>query len=68
MNSNLKFYPMKRFVIINALIWAFLIIAITFFAKDLPNYKYIFAILVFASALQISLLNSLGAKSKQRHC
>ena len=59
---------MKRFMIINALIWAFLILAISFFARDLPNYKYLFAILVFASGFQISLLNGLGEKSKKKHC
>lgn len=59
---------MKRFAIINALIWASVILLVSFFAKDLPEYKYIFAGLVFASGLQVSLLNGLLQKSKSSGC
>lgn len=59
---------MKRFTIINALIWAAVILSVSFLAKDLPNYKYFFLILVFASGVQMSLLNNLSAKEKQKRC
>ena len=59
---------MKRFTIINALIWAILILVISYFAKDLPNYKYVYGMLVFASGLQISLLNGLAEKDKKKIC
>lgn len=59
---------MKRFMIINALIWAAVILFISYFAKDLPSYKYIFGILVFASGLQVSLLGGLERKGKKAIC
>jgi uncharacterized protein YhhL (DUF1145 family) len=55
-------------MILNALIWAFLILAISYFAKELPEYKYVFGILVFAAGLQISLLNGLREKGKKVNC
>ncbi len=59
---------MKRFSIINALIWAAVILLVSFFAKDLPEYKYIFGGLVFAAGLQVSLLNDLIQKEKPARC
>jgi hypothetical protein len=59
---------MKRFALINALIWASVILLVSFFAKDLPEYKYIFGGLVFASGLQVSLLNDLMRKEKTTRC
>jgi hypothetical protein len=59
---------MKRFAIINALIWAAVILLVSIFAKDLPEYKYIFGGLVFASGLQVSLLNDLLRKDKTSRC
>ena len=59
---------MKRFAIINALIWATVILMVSFFAGDLPEYKYIFGGLVFASGLQVSLLNDLLKKDKTSRC
>ncbi len=59
---------MKRFAIINALIWASVILVVSYFAKDLPEYKYIFGGLVFASGLQVSLLNDLLRKDKTSRC
>ena len=65
---HLKNLLMKRFAIINALIWASVILTISFFAKELPEYKYIFGGLVFASGLQVSLLNDLMKKEKISRC
>lgn len=59
---------MKRFTIINALIWAFVILLVSFFARELPGYKYIFGGLIFASGLQVSLLNDLLKKEKTSRC
>ncbi len=59
---------MKRFAIINALIWASVILMVSFFARDLPEYKYIFSGLIFASGLQVSLLNDLLKKGKTSRC
>ncbi len=59
---------MKRFIIINALIWAGVILLVSFFAKDVPGYKYIFGGLIFASGMQISLLNDLQQKGKPSKC
>ena len=59
---------MKRFSIINALIWAAVILLVSFFAKDLPEYKFIFGGLVFAAGLQVSLLNDLIQKEKTSRC
>lgn len=55
-------------MIINAVIWASVILLVSYFAKDLENYKYIFLILVFASGLQVSLLNGLAKKEKNISC
>jgi hypothetical protein len=59
---------MKRFMIINALIWASVILLVSYFAKDLTGYKYIFGILVFASGLQVSLLSNLSQKADETSC
>ena len=59
---------MKKFIIINAVIWASVILAISYFAKDVENYNYMFLILVFASGLQMSLLNNLSKKNKRATC
>ena len=59
---------MKRFAIINALIWASVILLVSFFAKDIPEYKYIFGGLIFAAGLQVSLLNDLMKKNKTSSC
>ena len=66
--ETLKPDSMKRFTIINALIWAAVILSVSFLARDLPNYKYFFLILVFASGVQISLLSSLSNKEKKTRC
>ncbi len=54
---------MKRFIIINALIWAAVLLSTSYFMGGNENYKYVFFILVFASGLQVSLLSSLSKKS-----
>ena len=59
---------MKRFAIINALIWASVILLVSYFAKDLPLYKYIFGGLVFAAGLQVSLFNDLLRYDKTSRC
>ena len=59
---------MKKFIIINAVIWASVILLISYFAIGYENYDYIFGILVFASGLQVSLLNSLAKKGKLLAC
>jgi len=59
---------MKKFIIINAVIWAFVILLVSYFAKDYENYNYIFLVLVFAAGLQVSLLNGLAKKEKLFSC
>ncbi|MDX1408639.1 MAG: hypothetical protein R3330_10915 [Saprospiraceae bacterium] len=55
---------MKRILIINALIWAAVILSISFLFKDSPNWEYALGILVVAFTLQ----NGLTSQYLTRAC
>ncbi len=57
---------MKRVLIFNALIWAFVILAFAWFFKNDPNYWVYFGILVVGATLQNSLTaQAFGLNEKQ---
>lgn len=59
---------MKKFIIINAIIWALVILLTSYFMRGYENYQYVLGILVLASGSQVSLLNNLAKKNKVQEC
>ncbi|TAI47607.1 hypothetical protein [Flagellimonas allohymeniacidonis] len=60
---------MKKIILINAIIWAVLILVASYFFKNDPNYPYFFGILLVGFALINGLLSTYakpGLKSKCR--
>ena len=48
---------MKKLILINAIVWASIILVGALLVKDHPNYQYFFGVLVFGAALMNSFLN-----------
>ena len=59
---------MKKLLLINAIVWAALIIVASILFKDVPNYNYFFLVMVFAAGLMHSLLSSQLKHSKSSKC
>jgi len=55
---------MKNVLIINALIWAALILIASYLFRDAENYKYLFGVLVVAAGLQNSIIYNARKKEK----
>jgi hypothetical protein len=55
---------MKNLLIINALIWAAVILIASYLFKDAENYKYLFGVLIVAAGLQNSLIYNARKKEK----
>ena len=56
---------MKRLILINAIVWAAILLIASWLFKDDPNYIYFFGILIFAAGLMNSLISS-ASKAKER--
>ncbi len=59
---------MKKLLLINAIVWAALIIVASILFKDVPEYNYFFLGLVFAAGLMNSLIYSHSRKSERSRC
>ena len=59
---------MKRTILINAVIWAVVILSSSWLFKDSANYGYLLAILVMGAGFTNSLLYSQFQKGKSRNC
>jgi len=55
---------MKNVLIINALIWAAVILIASYLFRDAENYKYLFGVLVVAAGLQNSIIYNARKKEK----
>ena len=55
---------MKNLIIINAIIWAVVILLASYLLKDAENYEYLFGILLVAAGLQNSLIYNAIKKKK----
>ncbi|THD67429.1 hypothetical protein E7Z59_07135 [Robertkochia marina] len=56
---------MKKILIINAIIWAIVIVAISFWAKESEYYKYILGVLVVGFTLQNGFTYEILKKEKR---
>lgn len=56
---------MKRIILINALIWAGLILTASYLFKDVPNYNYFFIAMVGCAGFSNALLSSQLARKKK---
>ena len=59
---------MKKLLLVNAIVWAALIIVASILFKDVPNYNYFFLVMVFAAGLMHSLLASQIKHVRARKC
>ena len=59
---------MKKLVLINAIVWATLILVASFLFKEVPNYKYFFFALVFSAGLMNMLIHKYSLKSVKARC
>jgi hypothetical protein len=55
---------MKNLLIINAVIWAAVILLASYLLKDAENYKYLFSILLIAAGLQNGVIYNAMKKGK----
>ena len=59
---------MKRLILINAIIWAALILLSAWLFKDDTNYPYLFGALVFGAGITHTLIDQQRRKDKSRNC
>ena len=59
---------MKKLILINAIIWAFMILLSAWLFKGDDNYFYLFGALIIGATLMNSLIYSTGRKSKAKNC
>ena len=60
---------MKKTILLNALIWAAVLLIVMYFVKGTPYEEWIFFTLIMASSLQMALLNGLNqSKNKKKIC
>lgn len=55
---------MKNTLIINAVIWAVVILIASYLYKDTENYKYLFGILLVGAGLQNAIISKALRKEK----
>lgn len=59
---------MKKLILINAVIWAFMILLSAWLFKGDDNYFYLFGALIIGATLMNSLIYSAGRKNKAKNC
>ena len=59
---------MKRYVILNAVIWAAVLLLVSFLFRNSEVYKVVFPLVVLASVLQMNLTQNLLIKKQQNSC
>lgn len=55
---------MKKLIIINAIVWAVVILIASYLYKDTENYKYLFGVLVVAAGLMNAIIYNAQKKAK----
>lgn len=59
---------MKKLILINAIIWAFMILLSAWLFKGDENYQYLFGALAIGAGLTNSLIYGESRKEKARNC
>lgn len=59
---------MKKLILINAIVWATLILVASYLFKDAPNYNYFFLALVFSAGLMNSLILRYSPRAEKIKC
>lgn len=59
---------MKKLILINAIVWAAVILIMAWLFKDHPNYMYGFGVIVIAATLMNGFILSASKPDKQRDC
>jgi len=59
---------MKKLILINAIIWAFMILLSAWLFKGDENYQYLFGALLIGAGLMNSLIYGESRKAKARNC
>ena len=59
---------MKKLILINAIIWAFMILLSAWLFKGDDNYGYLFGALIIAATLMNGFLYEYSRKEKARNC
>ncbi|MCX2718893.1 hypothetical protein [Lentiprolixibacter aurantiacus] len=59
---------MKNILLINAIVWAAVLLIASWMFKDDPNYKYFFGVLVFAAGFTNSVIHSASKRRRESSC
>ncbi|MBO6607188.1 hypothetical protein [Psychroserpens sp.] len=59
---------MKKLVLINAIVWATIILVASYLFRDVANYKYFFFVLIFSAGLMNMLISKYAAKTVKVRC
>ncbi|MCE2613931.1 hypothetical protein LVD13_13205 [Flavobacteriaceae bacterium D16] len=59
---------MKNILLLNAIVWAAVLLIASWLFKDDPNYKYFFGLLVFAAGFMNSLIHKALKPRKATNC
>jgi len=59
---------MKKLILINAIIWAAVILITAWLFKDHPNYMYGFGVIIVAATLMNGFIHNATRKKKKANC
>jgi hypothetical protein len=59
---------MKKIAIVHALVWAALILLVSFILKESKAYNFIFLVVVVASVLHMNLISGQIKKNQDKSC
>jgi hypothetical protein len=59
---------MKKLILINAIVWAAVLLIASWLFKEDPNYKYFFGVLVFAAGLMNALIYNASKTKREKAC
>ena len=59
---------MKKLILINAIVWAAVILITAWLFKDHPNYKYGFGVIIVAATLMNGFIASASRPRRSREC
>lgn len=59
---------MKRLILINAIIWAAILLLSAWLFKEDPNYTYLFGALVMGAGITHTLIDQQRKKGKSKKC
>ncbi len=59
---------MKKLILINAIVWASVILIMAWLFKDHPNYMYGFGVIVVAATLMNGFIHSASRPRRSKDC